>query len=78
MRLEPRQAAHAAQVCLGSLCAFLVFINMAYDIFPHMVIGLALAVAYTGERELRELDARQLPPAAGDLGGNQARREYAA
>jgi O-antigen ligase len=72
------QTAHAAQVCLGGLCAFLNFITMAYDIFPHMVIGLAIAVAYTGERELRELDAQQLPPVAGNHVGNQARREYVA
>ena len=58
--------AHAVQVCLGSLCFFLVFIHLAYDIYPSMVIGLALVVAYTGERELRELDAQQLPPAAGN------------
>jgi hypothetical protein len=68
---EIYQTAHAAQVCLGSLCASLVFITMAYDIFPHMVIGLALAVAYTGERELRELDAEQFPPAAGSFGGDR-------
>jgi O-antigen ligase len=64
-------AAHAVQVCLGSLCFFLVFIHLAYDIYPPMVIGFALAVAYTGERELRELDAQQLPPVAGSFGGDR-------
>jgi len=57
------RTAHAAQVCLGSLCAFLAFIHMAYDILPHMVIGLALAVAYTGERELALLDTGESQPA---------------
>jgi O-antigen ligase len=72
------QTAQAAQVCLGSLCFFLFFIHMAYEILPHMVIGLALAVAYTGQRELRNLDAQQLPPVTGDDGGNRVRSQYAA
>ena len=63
--------AHAVQVCLGSLCFFLVFIHLAYDVYPQMVIGLALAVAYTGERELRELDAQPCPPVAGSFGGDR-------
>jgi O-antigen ligase len=63
--------AHAMQVCLGTLCFFLAFIHLAYDVYPHMVIGLALAVAYTGERELRELDAQQLSPEAGSFGGDR-------
>jgi O-antigen ligase len=65
--------AHAAQVCLGSLCAILFFMHLAYDFLPHMLIGMALAVAFTGERELRDLDAQQLAPWAGNDGGNRAR-----
>jgi hypothetical protein len=47
--------------------------HLAYDFLPHMLIGMALAVAFTGERELRDLDAQQLAPWAGNDGGNRAR-----
>ena len=63
--------AQAVQACLGSLCFFLVFIHLAYDVYPHMVIGLALAVAYTGERELRDLNAQQLPPVPENYHGDR-------
>jgi hypothetical protein len=64
-------AAHSAQVCLGSFCFFLFFIHMAYEVLPHMLMGMVLAVALTAERELKDLDAQQLPPVAGNFAGDR-------
>jgi len=63
-----RRTACAMQVCLGSFLFFLFFIHMGYDPFPHIMLGLALIVARTGERELNELNAEQAGTADG---GNQ-------
>jgi O-antigen ligase len=63
--------AQAVQVCLGSFLFCLAFIHLAYDILPHMLLGVALAFVFTGERELRDLDAQQLPPESGNYRGDR-------
>jgi hypothetical protein len=36
-----------------------------------MLLGVALAFVFTGERELRDLDAQQLPPESGNYRGDR-------
>jgi O-antigen ligase len=56
------RTALAAEACLAGLCTFLLFFQMAYDMFPDMIIGVALVASSTGESELKRLGLQQSRP----------------
>jgi O-antigen ligase len=66
--------AQATQVCLAAFCFSLFFIHLAYDMLLPMLMGIALVVSSTGERELKLLDARESQPALS--GATEVRRVY--
>jgi O-antigen ligase len=56
------RTALAVQACLAGLYTFFFFFHMAYEVFPHIIIGVALVASSTGESELKRLGLQQPRP----------------
>lgn len=67
--IDIRNTALAAQVCLTAFCFSLMFIHIAFDFLPHMIIGAALIIGVSATREIQRLNTQPQPAPANEFAG---------